>query len=177
MASRATKSRLIEGTVFAGLAILLVVTFLEMGGRTPTLREAPATLDGAVPAPPLGAARVLFDLESYGKLIVSTNNSNPFNTDYFVPVPPPAPPPAPPPIAIARKLSLSYRGYFETGAGVRKAYLSVDGVTVGVKVGDTVSASVRVDRIEKGSIILSDGAGRTHILGFRKESAIEIPNQ
>jgi hypothetical protein len=169
VASRATQSRIIEGTVFAGLAILLVVTFLEMGGRTPTLREAPATLDGAVPAPPLGAARVLFDLESYGKLIVSTNNSNPFNTDYFVP--------APPPIAIARKLSLSYRGYFETGAGVRKAYLSVDGVTVGVKVGDTVSASVRVDRIEKGSIILSDGAGRTHVLGFRKESAIEIPNQ
>lgn len=169
MIRQLTENRIAEGLVCAGLLILLTVVFMDIGGSATDTREAPAGQSPALAQPPLEAARLLFDVKSYGGLIVTTNSSNPFFTGYFVPAPPPA---APPPST--RIVSFVYLGFYETADGRRKAYVSVDGETLSRKQGEAVADRLRVGRFDKGELVLLGGALETNVVAFKQESKIEL---
>lgn len=159
-----------EGLLCAGLAILLAFLFVDVTRKPSDPVESPSPRSESVPLPPLEAARVLFDVESFGGLVVTTNSSNPFYTGYFVPAPTPEATPS-----TTKSVSITYLGFFETAEGSRKAYLSVDGQTVSLAPGGIVAGKLSVDRIEKSEIVLLGGTLTTNTVGFRQESVIEIP--
>lgn len=159
-----------EGLLCAGLALLLAFLFADITKKPSDPVESPSPRSESVPLPPLEAARVLFDVESFGGLVVTTNSSNPFHTGYFVPAPAPDPRPS-----TTKSVSIAYLGFFETEAGSRKAYVSVDGQTVSLMPGGIVAGKLSVDRIGKTEIVLLGGTLTTNTVGFRQELQIEIP--
>ena len=165
-------NRIAESLVCAGLLVLLAVVFMDVGGGTTKPEALPSGQRSALELPPLEAARLLFDVESYGGLVVTTNSSNPFYTAYFVPAPPPAPPPA-----STRIVSFTYLGFYETADGRRKAFLSMDGETITRRQGEAISGVLWVGTIDKQEIVLLGGALKTNVVGFKQESKIELPKE
>jgi hypothetical protein len=165
------ESRLAEALVFAGLLALFGIVFADIGGA-PTISQG----GGGVGAEsttelPLKAAQLLLDMESYGALIVPTNSSNPFYTDYFTPAKPESKePPA------TRLLKIGYLGYYETQDGRRKAYLSFEGNTLKLRPGETVTGDLKLATIERAEVVLIDAESKISRIGFKSIGEIEVPN-
>lgn len=172
MSRLAEENRIAEALVCAGLLALFVVVFADIGGESPSVTEGPRVGAAASTELPLQAAQLLLNMESYGALIVPTNSSNPFYTDYFVPAKPaPVEPPA------TRTIAVGYNGYYQTQDGRRKAYLSLDGETLKLKVGESVVGALKLATIERDEAVLIDAEANTWRVGFKTVSKIEIPNE
>ncbi len=167
----AQENRVAEALVFAGLLALFVVVFVDIGGEKPTVAERPGAGAAAATELPVQAAQLLLDMESYGVLIVPTNSSNPFYTDYFVPAKPePAKPPA------TRLVKIGYLGHYQTQDGRRKAYLSLDGKTLKLTAGETVVGPLKLASIAREEAVLIDAEAKTWRIAFKAVGEIEIPN-
>ncbi len=172
MSRLAEENRIAEALVFAGLLALLGVVFADIGGEKPTATERPGAGAAAATELPVQAAQLLLDMESYGALIVPTNSSNPFYTDYFVPAKPePVAPPA------TRTVEIGYQGHYRTQDGRRKAYLSLDGKTLKLTPGETVVGPLKLATIERAEIVLIDAESTTWRIAFKAVGKIEIPNE
>ncbi len=101
-----------------------------------------------------------------------TNTANPFFTLAIQPAPPPTPPPPPP---ATRKVSVTYRGFFETSARVRRALVKVADKEVIVGKGDEILADFVVVEIELRHLGLTNGTGGAVKLDFSKPNSIEVP--
>ncbi len=167
-----TENKIAEGIVFLCLLALATVVFMDIGGDLPERPEPPKGASLASAELPLKAAQTLFDMESYGELVVTTNSSNPFYTEYFVPVKPP--PPAPP---LTRKVSVLYQGFYATQDGRKKAFLTIDGAPVKMSLGETSKDGLMLGVIERKEVHFVDASTKEHIVKFKEPALIEVPNK
>lgn len=105
-----------------------------------------------------------------------TNLANPFFTLAIQAAPPP-PPPTPPPPPATRTVSVTYRGYLETSAGLRRALVLVDDRQLLVARGETVVANFAVADIELRHLSLTNAAGASVRGEFSKPVPVEVPAQ
>ena len=166
------ENRIAESLICAGLLLLLAIVFFDVGGNAEDPAPGLGGSSVATTQPPLEAARLLFDVESFGALTVTTNSSNPFYTGYFVPSPQPEPEPI-----TTRIVSFVYLGFYETDDGRRKAYLSMDGETISRRPGESIAENLWVDRIDKREIVLLGGTEKTNTIGFKQERKIVLPKE
>jgi len=101
-----------------------------------------------------------------------TNGSNPFFT-LAIQLPPPPAPPAPPPAT--RKVEVTYRGYFETSARVRRAVIQVADKEMIVGKGEKFLADFAVTAVELGRLRATNAAGAAIELPFGKVHPLEVP--
>lgn len=103
-----------------------------------------------------------------------THTANPFFT---MAIRPAAPPPAAPPPAATKKVDITYRGYFQTSAQIRRAVVQVGEQQVLGFLGDVVVADYAVAAIELRQLILTNVAGQTVPFEFSRTQPLEIPAQ
>lgn len=125
-----------------------------------------------VPHPAAAQTRELFSWATAVSRRPLTNAGNPFFTLAIRPTPPPQPPPPPP---ATKKVDLTYRGFFETSAGVRKALVQVADKQVLAGVGEPVVSEYTVLSIGLGQLALTNKSGAAVQLPFRTNQSLEIP--
>lgn len=166
---------LLNWSLLPGGIVLLVLLGLSL------LRLRPGTLDdtdvtgslvppGSHPAAAQTRQFVTWPAEIARRPL--TNAGNPFFTLAIRPTPPPQPPPPPP---ATKKVELTYRGFFETSAGVRKAVVQVADKQVLAGQGEVVVADFTVLAIELRHLALTNKAGGSVRLGFSTNQPLEIP--
>ena len=147
---------------------LIGLTLGGLGWHEPELRPLKVSARPPRELVPVSRAAPLLSLKSFPAMMPSTNTSNPFYTAYFQP-PPPAKPPA------TRKVDLIYEGFYETAAGLRKAFVKVgDGQFVG-SLSNQVIGDLVVLEITHRSLSLKNAAGQTNVLPFNARTTVEIP--
>jgi hypothetical protein len=106
---------------------------------------------------------------TFAQLLPPTNAMNPFYTTYF------HPPPAKPPTA--RRINLTYQGFYRTAEGEKRAFVMVgDRLFVG-PVGSNVVADLVVADISLQSLTLRNASTQTNTLDFNIGKELEIPAQ
>lgn len=103
-----------------------------------------------------------------------TNASNPFFTLAIQPAPAPAPPPAAP---TTRRIDVTYRGFLETSAGIRRAVVQVADKEVLGGRGDKIVADYAIMEIEVGRLTLTNTAGKSVTCAFTKTQSVEVAAQ
>ena len=155
-----------------GILVLLVLTLMGW----PRVMQAPGggltDTDAAGLHPAPQHARQFFGWASTVSWRPLTNSANPFFTLAIQPPPPPTPPPPPP---ATRRVDVTYRGFFETSARVRRALIQVADKQVMAAKGDKLLADYGVVEIELRHLGLTNGAGAAVKLEFSKPMAIEVP--
>ncbi|MBL9137021.1 MAG: hypothetical protein JNK85_14210 [Verrucomicrobiales bacterium] len=101
-----------------------------------------------------------------------TNSGNPFFTLAIQPAPPPKPPPPPPK---TRKVDVTYRGFFETAAGIRRAVIQVADKQILCGAGEKFLADYVAVDIGLRQLSSTNTAGVALKLDFAKTASVEIP--
>jgi hypothetical protein len=156
----------------AVLLALLGLSLLRLGpageGNERLFRTAPLP----PPHPAADQTRRYFDWPLAREWVPLTNHRNPFFTLAIQPPPPPraaAPPPA------TRKVDVTYKGYFETSAGTRRALVQVAETQVLGGYSDPIVADFAAHEIELRHLTLTNAGGQTVRLEFAKPQSLEIP--
>ncbi|MCC6234833.1 MAG: hypothetical protein IT580_19475 [Verrucomicrobiales bacterium] len=155
----------------AGLVLLLVLTLIRV--RSADEVDMGRGGLGALPAPHPAPDQTLqfFNWASSVAWTPLTNSQNPFFTLAIQPPPPPKPPPPPPK---TRKLEVTYRGYMETAAGVRRAVVQVADKQVLGSRGELIVADFKAVQIELRSLVVTNAAGVSNRFEFAKTQSIEV---
>ncbi len=154
------------------LLALLALSLLRFRGADALNAGRLAT---ALPATPQSAAeetRRFFDWPSQVVWVALTNHGNPFFTLAIRPAA--APKPAPPP-PTTRKVDLTYRGFLETSAGVRRAVVQVSETQIIARLGEKIVADFVALEIGMTNLVLTNGTDRGVSLQFAKPQPLEIP--
>lgn len=156
----------------AVLLTLLSLTLLRL--RHDHAADAGAPVPTPLPSshPAAGQTRQFFGWASNLTWLPLTNAGNPFFTLAIRPAPPPQPPPPPP---ATKKVDVTYRGYFQTSAGLRRALVQVADKQVLAGLGEPVVADFTVLAIELRSLALTNKSGGSVSLVFRTNQSLEIP--
>lgn len=156
----------------AVLGILLVLTFLRVGRENDRL--AGAGVIAPLPSVPPAAeqTRRFFGWAQGLDWVPLTNDRNPFFT---LAIQPAAPSPPPPPPPATRRIEVTYRGFMETSAGVRRALVQVDAAQVLGGLGENIVADYAAMEIALRHMILTNGGGQSVRLEFSKAQTIEVP--
>ncbi len=102
-----------------------------------------------------------------------TNSNNPFYTLAIQAAPPPSPPPSAP---ATRKFDVTYRGFLETSAGIRRAVVQVADKQVLGGLGDKIVADYAVMEIALRHLTLTNAAGTAVQFEFAKMKTLEVPS-
>lgn len=154
------------------LLVMLVLSLLHRPAADGDWRRSPA---GPVLAPAHPASeqtRHFFDWASHLRWRPLTNSANPF---FSLAIQPPPPPPPPAPSPTTRKIDVTYRGFFETSAGIRRAVIQVADKQILARRGDKVVADYATAAIELKHLALTNAAGTAVRLEFAKPQSLEIP--
>lgn len=154
------------------LLVLLALALLQLGGSGDPV--APAGLANPLPTthPALAQMDEYFGWPREVRWEAMTNLQNPFFTLAIQPQPPQAPPPPPPK---TRVVAITYRGFFETSAGIRQAVVQVaDRQVLGAQ-GDKVVADYVIAEIGLQRLTLTNAAGSSQPFEFTKQRSLEIP--
>ena len=163
------------------LVAMLVLTSLRLRRIEVTVPEPPPAPAASPPLPPiLEQPRHFFGWSKSVKWLPFTNAANPF---YTLAIQPPPPPQPPPPAPTTRKVDVTYRGFFETSAGVRRAVVQVADKQVLALRGDKVVDLFTATEIAIRHLTLTyqptnapPGASNPVVrLEFAKPQAIEVP--
>lgn len=157
--------------VSAGTLALLLVTIGQIPMRQPDLAPIPTERGPALDLISGGHIGTWFDPAQVAALLPSNAVDNPFFTRHFEP--PPQPPPKPPPTT--RQANLFYQGSIRTSGERLHAFIQFDGKTVIVTNGAHLGANLYVSRIEVDQVTLTNTAGVTNVLLWRKPARIEVP--
>ncbi len=155
-----------------GLLVLLALTWIGWPRVTPDPSGGRDDGDAEVMHPAPQQARQFFGWATSVSWRPLTNSSNPFFTLAIQPPPPPTPPPPPP---ATRKVDVTYRGFFETSARVRRAVVQVADKQLVAGKGDRILADFGVVEIELRHLGLTNGTGGVVKLDFSKVVSIEVP--
>lgn len=165
--------------VAAGLLALLALCLGQL--RQPVgIEPSPGPTHTNLPIHPAAdRTRQFFEWPSRVEWLPLTNAGNPFFTLAIQPPPPPKPP-APPPAT--RKVDLTYRGYLQTSAGIRRAVVQVADTQVLARLGENVIASFNATEIQPNHLLLTStnppvgtNPPITVKLDFAKTAPLEVP--
>ncbi|MCB1125383.1 MAG: hypothetical protein KDM81_02730 [Verrucomicrobiae bacterium] len=157
--------------VTLGSVALAVASLRSVPDKVPQLEAIPEdqgpVLDFVAPE----KIQAWFSPKELARPAVQTNSENPFFTRYFEPPPKPAPPPP----ATTRQTSLLFQGMIRSSQERPYAFIVADGKTLIVTNGAPLVADLAVARIELDQVVLTNVAGLTNILPFRKPAQVEVP--
>lgn len=154
------------------LIVLLALSLLRLRRDGVDLQQYRPTGPREAPSTAAHQTRQFFGWPSTVHWLPLTNASNPFFTLAIQPPPPPKPP-APPPST--RKIDVTYRGFFETSAGVRRAVVQVADQQVLAGRGDKVVGDYLAGEIELRHLNLTNAAGQSVRFEFAKTQPLEVP--
>lgn len=154
------------------LVVLLVVSLFALQGRNPDESGVSIIAPSTALHPAAEQTRQFFGWPLKVQWLPLTNAANPFFTLAIQPTPPPKPPPPPP---TTRKVDVTYRGFIETSAGVRRAVVQVGDTQVLGRKGDKIVADFAVDEIELKTLQLTNPAGQKVVIDFAKSKPLEVP--
>ncbi len=156
------------------LVVLLGLSLLRLGAdHDPEFSSRPSTR--TFPRHPAAdQTRAVFSAPGQFRWIPLTNHQNPFFTLAIRPPPPDAPAPPPP---ATRKVDVTYRGFFQTSAGVRRAVLTVADRQILAGTGDPIVADYSAVEIDLRHLTATNAAGQTIRFDFARPVAVEIPAQ
>lgn len=161
------------------LVLLLGFSVLRLRDPNPAAEPPSHSPTNAPPHPAAERTRQFFGWPAQVEWLPLTNNGNPFFTLAIQPPPPPKPAPPPP---ATRKVELTYRGYLETSAGIRRAVVQVADKEVLARLGEPVLDAFHTTEIEPGHLLLTStnppvgtNPPATVKLGFSKTLPIQIP--
>jgi hypothetical protein len=154
------------------LVVLLVLSLLGVGGTA----EGLAPLRGGLPAPAShGAADEMRLYMAWLKDVnwqTFTNDRNPF---YSVAIKPPPRQETSAPAPATRRIEVTYRGFFETSAGVRRAVVQVADKQVLGGIGERIVADLAAMEIELWHLTLTNATGKSVRCDFARPASIEVP--
>ena len=158
--------------VTGGLLLLLVLAIVHTRGGSDT--DGPSVAGRMPPVPAYAAeqARRFLGWPKEVKWTPLSLTNTPFFTLAIRPPPPPAPA-APPPAT--RMVKVTYRGFLETSAGVRRAVVQVADQQVVMGRGEKVLADYAAAEIELRHLTVTNAAGKSVRLEFTKPQDIEVP--
>lgn len=156
----------------AGLVALLCLSLLRLRREGVDLNQYRPAGPREAPSTAADQTRQFFDWPSAVQWMPLTNAGNPFFTLAIQPPPPPKPPPPPP---TTRKVEVTYRGFFETSVGVRRAVVQVADQQVLAGRGDKVVGDYLAGEIELRHLTLTNAAGQSVRFEFAKAQPIEVP--
>lgn len=174
MLSETLRSRWFSGCVHAGLWLLLVLILTSIGGKRPAFRETRPDPASVIAPVPVAKLEHLFAPTAVPAAKVDgwTASQNPFDTVYFIPqTTPPAPAPT------TRMISLTYHGFYQTGASAKHALIRFGDALVSVAVGNSVATNLIVATVTATNLTLTNAtvAGQTNVLVLNTKKEIEIP--
>jgi hypothetical protein len=157
--------------VLVGLLILLGVSLVRWGADGAVTAGFGGSPASVAPHPAAGQTRQFFEWPGSVRWTPLTNSANPFFTLAIQPPPPKAPVPPP----ATKKVEVTYRGFLETSAGVRRAVVQVAEQQILGGRGDRVVADLAAAEIGLAKLTLTNGAGQVVELLFAKPQSIEVP--
>ncbi|RME94793.1 MAG: hypothetical protein D6766_04920 [Verrucomicrobia bacterium] len=157
--------------VTAGAIALWLATLAQIPMKRPELAPIPTERGPALELISGGRIADWFDPARIAALIPTNAPDNPFFTRHFEP--PPKPPPKPPPTT--RRASLFYQGSIRTSGERLHAFIRFDNKTVIVTNGAHLGANLYVARIAVEQVTVTNTAGVTNVLPWRKPVTIEVP--
>ncbi len=154
-----------------GLILLLALALLRVRSSEDLDTERGGL--GALPPPHPAPEQTLqfFNWASSVAWTPLTNSQNPFFTLAIQPAPPPKPPPPPPK---TKKIEVTYRGFMETAAGVRRAVVQVAEKQVLAGRGEAVVADFQAVEIGLRHLVVTNKAGASNKFEFAKAQSIEV---
>lgn len=168
----ALRSRWFFGAIHLAAWLLLLLILLHAGGRHPLYREA--RFDPASVSSPVPVARLENLFSTSGPPPARSDSTvalqSVFDTSYFIPQT--APPPPPP---TARKLELTYLGFFRTGDQPPRALLRFSDALVSVPLGDDVAKYWYIAALSPTSLMLTNSAAQTNLAALNTKIVLEIP--
>ena len=156
---------LVSVLLLAGLALLLLASWSELGDELPALRPLPASVPAAYETLFRGDVGHWFNVEAAARREPPTNSINPFFTLYFQPPPPPP----------TKKVELLYQGSFTSSKGVAYAYVLLADKQLILTNGARVIADHGIREIKVPTLTLTNAAGQTNVLQFNVKTVLEIP--
>jgi hypothetical protein len=164
------RSRWFVISVHAALWLLLYCAVMRLGGKTPDFHDAAGLSAPTHSALPAARLEALFASGAWPKPSTDTNSLNPFFTRHFTPSPaPPAPPPT------TRKIELTYQGFYETEGGPKHAIVKLGDSFLVAAIGAKLTANLYAAEASMQSLILTNPAAQTNILGLNAKKEVEVP--
>lgn len=157
-----------------GLLLLIGLALLLLRDSNPTTQFPSTHRDSPDNHPAAEHTRQFFGWPSQVQWQPLTNVSNPFFTLAIQAPPPPKPPPPPP---STRKIDVTYRGYLQTSAGVRRAVVQVADKQIIAKRGEPILADFVALDIELLFLTVTNPAGKSIQFPFRTNLPVEVPAQ
>jgi hypothetical protein len=154
--------------IMVTLVVIVVAVSADLGhevGAYP--RVAVARQPGSNVREPMRWLDAMFSLDTLGQLAPLTNRITPFHTTYF------QPPPAKP--VTTRKVELTYRGFYETAQGQKRAFVRVDDQVLVASVGAKLLGDLVVTDIALRTLVLTNGQAQSNRLEFNAGKLMEIP--
>jgi len=164
------RSRWLAWCVHGSLWLLLYLTAIKLGGKTPAIHEVVGSSSTAQTIAPVTKLDPLFSPGVMLKAVSGTNLPNPFFTRHFVPPAPVAPPPP-----TTRKLEVTYQGFYQTEAGPKFAVINLAGGLAVTKVGALLATNWYVAEATFQSVLLTNTAKQTNLLTLNTKKEIEVP--
>jgi hypothetical protein len=163
------RSRWLTWGVHVGLWVLLYLTVVHSGGKTPELIEASASTPSALTAVPVARIDSLFSPGQWTTPLTRTKGLNPFFTHHFVPPSIPTPPPP-----TTKKVDATYQGFFQTGDNPRQAIVKIGDAFVVASVGAAVVTNQFVADATMQNLILTNST-QTNMLPLNAKRELEVP--
>lgn len=165
MTSTLQRQFLLAVVTLAGLALLLLLTLLGLGGRVPDLPPLGGQGRAMPDWPSPAQVGDWFSVPELARAVRQTNAINPFFTLHFQPPPPPS----------TRRVTLTYQGSLRGSEDQVRAFVLVDTNTHVLAAGSNVVADHAVKSIALRTLILTNAAGQTNVLEFGVPKSLEIP--
>ena len=179
MVSVTLRSRWFSAALHAGLwlLLLLVVTGIIIGRRTPRFGEASPDPSGVTHPVPVAKLRPLFAGTNWLNNLVDPASQNLFTTKHFFPppTPPVVPPPPPPPPPTTRKVELTYQGYYSSGDGPKRALLRLGDILMDVPAGGRVTTNLFILDPGMQTLTLTNSAAQTNVIMLNTKKEVEVP--
>jgi len=165
--TKALRNRWFVVGVHAGLWFLLYVTLTHLGGKAPDFREADAVANPPQSPVPVAGLERLFLPGIWPKTLVQTNLLNPFYTTYFVQPPPPPP--------TTRKINVAYNGFSQISDGIKQVGYKLDNVFNIAPIGTQIATELFIADATIQTLMLTNVAAQTNIIGWNTNKDIIIP--
>ncbi len=169
-------SRQLQNTLITVLALVILSSVIAgvafgMGGDIPALprlaMQGPPPTDAAFQS----RIRSIFKPLTPETLSQATETDSPYFTKTFAP-PPKAPPKAKPK---TKKVTITFQGFYNSVKQSQKAFLLIDGNFRACRVGDTVTADLKLISLDANTIRVGRSEEDATEIAFRKSQAVEIP--
>ena len=161
------RNRWFTAGIHAGFWLLLYLAVVNLGGKVPDLRDAEGLSTPPHSPVPVAGLERLFSQGVWPKSLTDTNLLNPFVTRYFIPQAPPPP--------TTRKINVAYNGFSQINEGIKQVGYKLDNVFNIAPIGTQIATELFIADATIQTLMLTNVAAQTNIIGWNTNKDIIIP--